>query len=55
LAALTGAIALAAPRAGGAVMYTVTDLGTLPGFNSSIATGINNAGQVVGESSSSPP
>jgi probable HAF family extracellular repeat protein len=38
----------AASRAGAAVMYTVTDLGTLPGSTSSIATGINNKGQVVG-------
>lgn len=31
-------------------MYTITDLGTLPGATSSIATGINDAGQVVGYS-----
>ena len=31
----------------------MTDLGTLPGDNSSIAYGINNLGQVVGQSSSS--
>ena len=31
-------------------MYTITDLGTLPGATSSIATGINDLGQVVGYS-----
>lgn len=29
-------------------LYTITDLGTLPGMNSSVATAINNNGQVVG-------
>ena len=31
-------------------IYTVTDLGTLPGGTGSYATGINNSGQVVGYS-----
>ena len=30
--------------------YSLTDLGTLPGFNQSVATSINNKGQVVGSS-----
>ena len=30
--------------------YKITDLGTLPGSTSSIATAINNSGQVVGNS-----
>jgi probable HAF family extracellular repeat protein len=32
----------------GPVTYTVTDLGTLPGYNESFARGINATGQVVG-------
>jgi probable HAF family extracellular repeat protein len=40
----------AVSAAGGAAMYAVTDLGTLPGFASSRPTGINNAGQVIGRS-----
>ncbi len=51
---LAAAFALIFPlfsqQARGAVMYTVTDLGTLPGDSSSWATGINNLGQVVGVS-----
>ena len=34
--------------------YTVIDLGTLPGGNESLAYGINNAGQVVGDSTVTP-
>jgi probable HAF family extracellular repeat protein len=30
--------------------YSITDLGTLPGRDISVATAINNRGQVVGES-----
>ena len=38
----------------GQVRFTVTDLGTLPGYSSqSYATGINNSGQVVGYSQAS--
>lgn len=33
-----------------AQQYTVTDLGTLPGGNSSVAYGLNDSGQVVGNS-----
>jgi hypothetical protein len=29
-------------------LYTITNLGTLPGQSSSVATSINNSGQVVG-------
>lgn len=46
VAVLLAAPALAAP------VYTLTDIGDLPGgFNSSVARGLNNLGQVVGESS----
>ena len=31
-------------------IYTITDLGTLPGTTMSVATAINNNGQVVGVS-----
>src|SRR5947208_2109644 len=34
-------------------IYTITDLGTLPGTTQSIATGINASGQVTGVSYSS--
>jgi probable HAF family extracellular repeat protein len=34
--------------------YTVVDLGTLPGGNESLAYGINNTGQVVGDSTVPP-
>jgi probable HAF family extracellular repeat protein len=57
--------ALSARSAFADPLYTITDLGTLPGQTSSVATGINNQGQVVGISynnsdghfgtSSSPP
>jgi probable HAF family extracellular repeat protein len=46
--ALLGVLALISPRAWGEILYTVTDLGTLPGSISSQATGINKAGEVVG-------
>src|SRR5262245_31890239 len=48
----------AAAGAQSQIMYSVTDLGTLGGpFTSSVATGINNRGEVVGYSSYvvSPP
>ena len=41
-AGLTGPQALADP------IYSITDLGTLNGQTSSVATGINSQGQVVG-------
>ena len=44
---------LAAMRVDAASMYTITDLGTLPGTTTSIATGINDLGQVVGYSNNS--
>jgi len=37
----------------GVMSYTLTDLGTLPGESTSVAYGINNLGQVVGQSGSS--
>jgi len=44
-----------AADASGPVQYTVTDLGTLPGYTySSYATGINDSGQVVGNVVASP-
>jgi probable HAF family extracellular repeat protein len=44
-------LALAATAAPAATWYTVKDLGALPGDNDSIATGLNNHGDVVGWSS----
>ena len=49
LVCLAGLFACAVTCAG-AVDYNVVDLGTLPGDIASWAYGINNAGQVVGES-----
>lgn len=40
--------AVGGPAAQADPLYTITDLGTLPGMNSSVATAINNKGQVVG-------
>ena len=49
LAMLTAA-AGASPAAKADPIYTITDLGTLPGTTMSVATAINNNGQVVGVS-----
>lgn len=46
----TLALGLLAPAALAAPSYAVTSLGTLPGTDSSVATGLNDAGQVVGYS-----
>ena len=40
----------ASPAAKADPIYTITDLGTLPGTTMSVATAINNNGQVVGVS-----
>lgn len=50
-AALLGALAIVAAPASAATWYTVQDLGALPGDTDSIATGLNNLGDVVGWSS----
>ena len=44
------AAAVASPAAKADPIYTITDLGTLPGTTMSVATAINNNGQVVGVS-----
>jgi probable HAF family extracellular repeat protein len=44
------AIALFPVRTDASSVYTITDLGTLPGTSYSIATGINDSGQIVGYS-----
>ena len=41
-------LALTGPTARADALYTITDLGTLSGQSSSVATSINNQGQVVG-------
>ncbi len=41
---------MVANRVEGSAIYTIKDLGTLPGTNQSFATGINDLGQVVGYS-----
>ena len=48
--ALAGLITLETigSAAAGEYFYSITDLGTLPGSSTSIATGINDSGQVVG-------
>lgn len=51
--AFLAVFSFAASRAHAAAMYTVTDLGTFHGGSGSQAYGINNAGQVVGESTTS--
>jgi probable HAF family extracellular repeat protein len=52
LAFWTGAllVGLSGPSAKADGLYTITDLGTLSGQSSSVATSINNQGQVVGVS-----
>jgi probable HAF family extracellular repeat protein len=49
--ALPALMAASAPAASAAPMYRVTDLGTLPGGNFSLAWDVNNQGQAVGMSS----
>jgi hypothetical protein len=44
----TVVVALASPEARPDAMYSITGLGTLNGQSSSVATGINSQGQVVG-------
>ena len=53
IAALTVVLLLSVVvgNAWGAVQYTVTDLGTLPGCTTSAASGINASGQIVGRAS----
>lgn len=41
-------LVLASQNTSGQIQYTVTDLGTLPDGNYSLALGINDRGQVVG-------
>ena len=41
-------VLLAVGNAWGGIQYTITDLGTLPGYVSSYARGLNDNGQVVG-------
>ena len=48
---VAAALALAATTAHAATWYTVKDLGALPGDTDSLATGLNNLGDVVGWSS----
>src|SRR5262245_56680405 len=48
--AIVTVLGLAASRADVDAMYTVTDLGALPGYTQSIAFGLNASGQVVGAS-----
>ena len=48
---LVAAVAAAlAPTARAQVIYTITDIGTLPGDDTSFAFAVNNSGQVTGES-----
>jgi len=47
--------ALIPKPAAAAIRYNVTDLGTLPGYESSRAWSINNKGQIVGEAFNSDP
>lgn len=47
---LIGALALPTAAQAGEMTFKVTDLGTLPGASDSHVTGLNNQGQVVGQS-----
>jgi uncharacterized membrane protein len=47
-ALLLGVLPLGLGSARADALYTIRDLGTLPGTSMSVATGINNQGQVVG-------
>jgi probable HAF family extracellular repeat protein len=50
LAAAVFAAFVSLPLRGAVMTYSITDLGTLPGMNAASAAGINNAGQIVGNS-----
>jgi len=48
VSAVVVALLMAAPAAGAAIRYSITDLGVLPGATNSVATAINSHGMVVG-------
>ncbi len=52
---ILGLLALTTTKAHASAMYSVTDLGTLPGTTQSEAVGINASGQVVGVSYNTSP
>jgi probable HAF family extracellular repeat protein len=45
---LLGFVVVVPGAASAAPLYTVTDLGTLPGYTNSYASGVNDSGQIVG-------
>ncbi len=49
LLAVVAALLVSARAARGATIYNVTDVGLASGYTSSIATGINSSGQIVGK------